>query len=171
MTRRHNRSVKDWGRSDQNQNDLNHAAASRRARYAARTVSSAPIFAAKRTIHYQISTSNPIPSKLTARLPPYQYPPHFQHTHGPTHSTRARAPVATPSTKHTTPSSKSPRQKTKVSKHPQPSPLLLHCPTKSSHPADMPPDHATSAHNHGVLLRRPCVRFASKFTLQRIRDM
>lgn len=169
MTRKHSWSVKDLGLSGQNQKDLNHVAASQKARYAAMIVSSALITAARHTTHYQTFTSNLTQSKPTAPLPQYQYPRPLQHIPGQSHNTLAPALVVTLCT--TTPSSKNPKPKTKASKHPLHSPPLLHYPTRSSRPVDTPPDHDTSAHNHGVPRCRVCVRSASKSTRQRIRGM
>lgn len=169
LTRKHNWSASDLGPSDQSQKDPNHAAASQKVRYAATTALNAQITAARHMTLYQIFTSNLTLSKPTAPLRQYQYPRHPQHIRGPFHNTLARALVATLCT--TTPLSKNPKQKTKASKHPLLSPLRLHYPTRSSHPADTPPDHDTSAHNHGVPLCRVCVRSASKSTRQRTRGM
>lgn len=169
LTRKHNKSVKDWERSDRSQRGLNHAVGFQKVRYAAMTVSSAPITAARLTTHYQTSMSNLTLLKPTVPLPQYQYPRPPQHIRGPFHNTLARALVATLCT--TTLSSKNLKQKTKVSKHPLLSLLRLHYLTRSSHPVDTPLDHDTSARNHGVPLYQRCVRSASKSMHQRIRGM
>jgi hypothetical protein len=171
LIKRHNWIVKDSEQNAQNQKDLSHVAASQIARSEATTTSNDPTTAVKLTSQSLTSTSNPIPSKPTARPPQSQYRRHSRHTRAPTHNTPALAPVPTPCTRRTTPSSKSPKQRTRASTHPPPSPLRLLYPTKSSRQIDTPPDRVTNAHNHGVLLFPQCGKSASKSTPQKTHDI